>query len=124
MFTPPNREINFFMDKMDNRDKKELWEMLALAIYTSGAPMSMVEQPHWIAFFKKLRPSFVLPTRKMLSTDLLDKANKKIEDEVKTKIGSAKAIGVQCDGWSNVRNEGIVNFVVTTPSPVSKNICL
>jgi len=27
-------------------------------------------------------------------------------------------LGVICDGWTNLRNESIVNFVVTTPNPI------
>ncbi|XP_047035471.1 uncharacterized protein LOC124641447 [Helicoverpa zea] len=32
-------------------------------------------------------------------------------------IAKADSIGLAADGWSNIRNEPIVNFVVTTPTP-------
>ena len=27
-------------------------------------------------------------------------------------------LSLQCDGWSNRRNEAIINFMITTPEPV------
>ncbi|CAH1967940.1 unnamed protein product [Acanthoscelides obtectus] len=34
------------------------------------------------------------------------------------KISEANALGLQCDGWSNRRNESIINFIITTPTPI------
>lgn len=38
---------------------------------------------------------------------------KLVEDEIK----KANVLHLQCDGWSNVRNESIINFVITQPKP-------
>lgn len=29
----------------------------------------------------------------------------------------SKYLSLQCDGWSNIRNEGIINFIICTPKP-------
>lgn len=41
-----------------------------------------------------------------------------MKKEVDSFIFNANTVGLQCDGWSNVKTDGIVNFVVTTPKPV------
>lgn len=37
---------------------------------------------------------------------------------VEEQIAAAHCVAIMCDGWSNVRNESIINFVVTTPKPI------
>ncbi|CAH2016519.1 unnamed protein product, partial [Acanthoscelides obtectus] len=43
-----------------------------------------------------------------------------IAANIQIKISEANALGVglQCDGWSNRRNESIINFIITTPTPI------
>jgi len=52
-----------FADRMtlDKQQKAEL--LLARAIYSSGTPLSIVENNHWQVFFRNPRPSFQLPSR-------------------------------------------------------------
>lgn len=92
-------------------------ESLAKAIYVSGAPLAMVEHPLWKEFFNKLRPSYHLPSRKQISTVLLDSQYEKTKQLVEQEIKNANVLHLQCDGWSNLRNESIINFVVTQPKP-------
>lgn len=33
-------------------------------------------------------------------------------------IFRSHCLGLMCDRWSNIRNESIINFVITTPKPV------
>lgn len=98
--------------------QQELNELLSKAIFVSGAPLSLFEHPLWEEFFAKLRPSFELPSRKQISTALLDfhyeKTKKMVDDEVK----NSNVLHLQLDGWSNIRNESIINFVVTQPKPL------
>ncbi|XP_050064712.1 uncharacterized protein LOC126553609 [Aphis gossypii] len=37
---------------------------------------------------------------------------------VENLIIGADCLGLMCDGWSNIRNESIINFVITTPKSV------
>lgn len=92
-------------------------EMLAKAIYVTGAPLSMVEHPLWKEFFCKLRPSYNLPSRKRISTVMLDSQFDKTKQLVEDELKNANVLHLQCDGWSNIRNESIINFVVSQPKP-------
>lgn len=95
----------------------ELDDMLSKAIYVSGTPLAIVEHPLWQEFFKRLRPSYKLPTRKKVSSTLLDSQYGKMKAAVDDEIKSASVLHLQCDGWSNVRNEPILNFIITQPKP-------
>jgi len=83
--------------------QERLWKLLGTAIFSSATPLSIIENNHWIQFFKALRPSFQLPTRFMLSHKLLDYEYNLINLDVRKKINNAYVYGVQIDGWSNIR---------------------
>lgn len=91
---------------------------MAKAIYVSGAPLSMVEHPLWKEFFAKMRPSFDVPPRKEVSTVLLDSEYSKTQKVVQNEVKNSNALHLQLDGWSNIRNESIINFIVTQPKPL------
>lgn len=110
--------LDRFVDKTDQREECLLNKKLAEAIYSSGCPFSMVSDPSWKEFFACIRPSFKLPSRKDIAGKYLDMQFQEIESEIWTKIKSANSLALQCDGWSNIRNEAIINFIVTTPTPV------
>lgn len=84
----------------------------------SGTPLHIVEHPLWIAFLKQLRPSFVPPSRKMISQSLLEKEYTKVKSDVCDAVENAPNLHLQCDGWSNIRNEAIINFVISKPEPL------
>lgn len=93
-------------------------EQLAEAIFVSGAPIAMVENPVWKKFFKSMRPAFTPPSRKHVSSTLLDKKYEEVKKSLEENLKNAINMHLQCDGWSNIRNEAIINFVITTPEPV------
>ena len=80
-----------------------MWVKFARAIYTSGTPFTIVENVYWIEFFKLLKLSFTLPSRKTLSGSLLDSEYKRVSKVVNHSIKSAVSYALQIDSWSNVR---------------------
>lgn len=78
----------------------------------------MVEHPLWKEYFSRLRPSNKLPTREAVSTSYLDKEYNRVQANTSVIIADSRNLALQCDGWSNLRNEGILNFVVNTPKPI------
>ncbi|KAJ8969152.1 hypothetical protein NQ314_001893 [Rhamnusium bicolor] len=69
-------------------------------------------------FFKKLRPSFVLPTRYLLANRLLNDEYDRVQVQVEEKLRQSESLSLQCDGWSNLRNESVINFIIITPDPL------
>ena len=58
-------------DKMSTSEQENLNALLARAMYASGTPFGMVENSHWQAFFKAIRPVYVVPSRYVVSEPLL-----------------------------------------------------
>ena len=78
----------------------------------------MVENPHWKRFFNVIQPAYVVPSRYKISEPLLDSEYDKIKVETVATIAASDSIGLMCDGWSNIRNEPIINFIVSQPKPI------
>jgi hypothetical protein len=83
--------------------------------YTTGSSFQRVEDVHLIAAIKTLRPDDgLLPNRRQLATSLLDACH----EDVKTKVAKGMIGATSCligDGWSNVNNDAIINYMVTSP---------
>lgn len=52
-----------------------------------------------------------------MATSLLNNVYSEIKNEVSNRLKSTNYLHLQCDGWSNVNNEGILNFVISNPEP-------
>lgn len=62
-----------------------------------------MENDYWIQFFKALRPSFIPPSRHLISNKLLDDEYTQMSINVNKKVNEAFVFGIQIDGWSNIR---------------------
>lgn len=112
-----NNILNF-CDKINQNEQKNIDVLLARSIYASSSPLNLVENVYWKEFFKKIRPAYCPPSTYIISNRLLDDEYKRVKECTDNNILSAKVLSVMCDGWTNLRNESIVNFVVTTSNPV------
>jgi hypothetical protein len=110
--------VKRYFDSMNIRENEETDELFARAIFASGSSLSIAEHNDWKVFLNKLRPSYIVPSRYQLSNRLLEAEYNRVEAEVSLKVRESMSIGLQCDGWSNRRNESVINFVLTTPKPV------
>ena len=54
----------------------------------------------------------------MLSNTLLDSEYYRVQEKVKETTDNSDCLCIISDGWSNIRNEGLINFLLTTPLPV------
>ena len=53
-----------------------------------------------------------MSSRYKISEPLLDSEYDKIKVETVATIAPSNSVGLMCDGWSNIRNKPIINFVV------------
>lgn len=107
-----------FFDTMTKGDQETGEKLLARAMYVSGCPLQLPENAHWKAFFKHLRPAWTPPTRHNVSNLLLDQEFDFMKKMIDEKVKNAVAITVQCDTWTNIRGEAIMNFLLSTPEVV------
>lgn len=92
--------------------------MFARAIYSSGTPLQIIENDNWKLFFKSLRPAWEVPSHYKLSTTHLEAEYNNVKLKVESKITMSSSLGLMCDGWTNIRREPLINYVITTPEPI------
>lgn len=95
-----------------------LFRFILIGSTVSACPFALVEHPLWKAFFKRIRPAFNPPKRKTLGSTYLEKHMAEAQSVVQKEVQETATYHLQCDGWSNVRNEGIINFVLNKPEPI------
>ncbi|RXG69628.1 hypothetical protein Avbf_02688 [Armadillidium vulgare] len=91
---------------------------LARAIFASGCPLSLVENSYWRKAFEVLRPSYKLPSRFHLTNKYLEEEYETIKRKCQEYLKLTTSVAILCDGWTNIRNEAIINFVISTPKPI------
>ena len=107
-----------FAGKMSTSDQEKLNALLARAMCARGTLFCMVENSHWQAFFKAIRPAYVVPSRYEVSEPLLISEYEKTREEMLIKVAESDAVTIMYDGWSNIRHEPIINFLLSVPQSV------
>ncbi|KAK3909525.1 UDP-N-acetylglucosamine--N-acetylmuramyl-(pentapeptide) pyrophosphoryl-undecaprenol N-acetylglucosamine transferase [Frankliniella fusca] len=107
-----------FVDYVGVDEKKKLDASFARAMFASGLPLSTFSNPYWTAFFSSLRPSYQIPSRYFLGGSLLDEEFKSCTAANKLQVDNAPALGIMTDSFTNVRQESVIDIVLTTPRPV------
>lgn len=110
--------ISRYVVKTTENQRKQLDEALARAVYMSGLSFSTLEDPFWKYAIGLLRDGYEPPSAFRLRTSLLMSEYTNVMNCTKTKIKSAECLALITDGWSNIRRECLMNFIVTTPEPV------
>ena len=110
--------IKGFFDSMDEPSQRNADECFSRAVYATGSPLMLKANVYWKRFLNVLRPAYTPPTRHALSTHFLNREFNRVHAKVKQTIDKADCISVIFDGWSNVRGQGIINYIVSTPRPV------
>jgi hypothetical protein len=109
---------NYALPPLSHAAKIKFQQTIALHYYLTGTAFQRIEDDTLAKAIALLRPDAgLLPSRKMLSGPLLDKNYnhlKKISD-----AHLARKLSFFClatDGWSNVLNEPIVNYIAISPN--------
>lgn len=92
---------------------KKFKKAIAMHYYLTGTSFQRVEEEHLLKAFRICRPAIALPTRKDLSGYLLDSCYMEVKGKVDEHL--AKMTHFSClttDGWSNIRNESVINYMV------------
>ncbi|CAK1603527.1 unnamed protein product [Parnassius mnemosyne] len=114
--TPESTTTSLNSENTSTENIRNLREEFAKALLITGTPLAMVEHPLWVKFFEKL--NFKLPNRKSIATKYLEKIYKEMNKEISDDLKASNFLHLQCDGWTDVCNEGIINFLISKPEPV------
>lgn len=105
------------------KDKEKLDAAFARAMYASGMPFSKFVNPYWNEFYTLLRPGYKLPKPRMISNRLLDKEYRYCREENRKIVKDARFIGIMANVFTDVRQDFILDVIVTTPKPVLLKEC-
>ena len=99
-------------EKFDKDDPryKELTDALLLYIAGDLAPLSVVDSPYFCNMMKKTEPRYQLPSRKHLSSKLLNEKAEEIRDEVKKQLKRAESVCLAVDLWSDKQMKGFLGI--------------
>jgi hypothetical protein len=103
-----------FVDKsMSTNETAAIHRQLLRALLSANVPFSFIDDPEVNKLFKMLRPSYNLPSRKKISTDVLDQVHEEINNEIENFVTEAKFLTLSGDGWTNVSKQSMVSFILT-----------
>lgn len=104
---------NYFQRPISAGKKKILDQQVIRMIAKEYYSLSIVEDPEFKKFVNMLNPTYVLPSRKTISTSLLPVLYNQIYDQVKDDIcNNAQFVSLTTDGWTSLRNESYLAVTV------------
>ncbi|KAE8907400.1 hypothetical protein PF003_g8620 [Phytophthora fragariae] len=84
--------------------------------YVTATSFQRIEDPHLQRAFDICRPGVKLPCRQKLSDELLDACFSEVQEAVDGFLQTPTThLCVTSDGWSNILNEPIVNYMAVSP---------
>jgi len=108
------KSIDSFIDRnISQNEVTAIHCQLLRALLSANIPFSFVDNPEVIKLFRMLRPSYNLPSRKWISTEILDQVHQEVEHKIQEFVTDAKFLTLSGDGWTNVSKQSMVNFIFT-----------
>ena len=105
----------YALPKLSIKQKQELQKNMAMLHYATGTSFQYIKEFHLKDAIKVLRPDdSLLPNRKQLSSTLLNKFHQVVLTKVKTCMKGSTCC-LTTDGWSNVKNDPVVNYMAVSP---------
>ncbi|CAG8483857.1 2664_t:CDS:1, partial [Racocetra persica] len=86
-------------------------QLLLEAIIEGGAPFSFVDTQKFWEFVYSINNWYHVPARKQLSNNILDGVHENVKASIQQFICKSNWITVVTDGWTNIRQDHLVNFV-------------
>ena len=88
--------------------QKRLNELLLKMIVLDFQPFSIVTDTGFREFVTALDPSYRIPSRNMITTELLPAAYNNAKDRVKDMLADAEAVTLTTDSWTSLTTESYV----------------
>lgn len=113
-------KITNFTDSINKKQVHEINHYLARWMYTENVPFKMMNSQYFKDFMQCLRPAYInhMPSSYQLSNTMLDEYYEEMKNKTSLLISNTAKMCVVTDGWSNIRGDSVINFMLTTPKPV------
>lgn len=90
--------------------QKQITNALVSFIAGNLTPLSVVENPDFKTLIESLNPKYQLPSRKHLSTKILQQKSSEIQSDIKEKLRSVQSVCLTIDLWSNRQMKGFLGI--------------
>lgn len=105
-----------WIDTCNSTMKDDLDSAIAKFFYRTAIPFNVADCQEWKDIWSLARPAYQPPKSKVLRTTLLKKEYFKMKMNVQEIVKEAHSVSIVSDGWSNIRNEHLVNFILIIPN--------
>jgi len=113
------RLLESYVDRISQDESSEIKRLISRFVYRTGIPFRVVESNAFHELVKRLRPAFykcVLPSAKTIAGSYLDFEYNRLKEIGYSYLKSATCYSITSDGWSNLNNEHMVNFIIHVPN--------
>ncbi|HEY9300046.1 MAG TPA: DUF domain-containing protein, partial [Phormidium sp.] len=100
------------LPKLTKEEQDEVAYHMAMFCYATGASFKAMENANLKLAVDVCRPGASVPSRKRLSTTLLDHCYTVMKEKVEKALEETSSfVCITSDGWSNVNNDSIINYM-------------
>lgn len=105
------RQLKLFSksNSLTEQNKKSIDYSLVKMIAQDLQPLSIVENKGFLEYSQKLQPLYNLPSRKVLTNNLIPNICKDISANIRSKINLVKSVGITTDIWSSDTNNSFLS---------------
>ncbi|CAG8814686.1 13322_t:CDS:2, partial [Cetraspora pellucida] len=86
-------------------------QLLLEGMIEGGAPLSLVDAQKFKEFIYSINSQYHLPARRQLSSHILDNVYDNIQLSIQQFIYKSDWITIATDGWTNIRQDHLVNYI-------------
>ena len=100
------------LTKYSDSDHRQVELTDSLILYVAGdlAPLSVVESHYFANLVNKLDPRYQLPSRKPLSSKLLEVKSASVQSDLRKQLQYAPRVCLTIDRWSNQQMKGFLGI--------------
>jgi hypothetical protein len=113
----PTSLLNNFVDRLSQEGLEQLKDAYGQLFYRTGIPFQVAESKAMLKLVTLLKPTFAkcLPNAKELGGVMLNREYLRLKELAAAMIHTCTSYSIVTDGWSNIRNEHLVNYVLLIP---------
>ncbi|CAG8443863.1 11423_t:CDS:2 [Scutellospora calospora] len=87
-------------------------QLLLEGMIEGGVPLSLVDALKFKEFIYSINSQYHLPARRQLSSHILDNVYDNVQLSIQEFINKSDWITIATDGWTNIRQDHLINYIV------------
>lgn len=114
IYSVPNKSqsrLTSFVHKPIPQSRSKLIDhQLVRMITKEYQPLTIVEDVEFKKLINMLNPSYLLPSRKTLTTNLLQQEYLRVSERVRYELSTATAVAITTDSWTSIANQNYIGI--------------